>query len=287
MDTFLQTDQPKTWYGFTNTHSLIDLYADTDYNDKIIVTGNIVRHYHYQYKVTGLRPTRKDYYRNLDNPKSKLSLYRTRMNLVDTINTNLTKYTKFITLTYAENMLDRERANYDLKQFTKRYKRLTGENLRYIGLLERQERGALHFHLVVFMDKYIPYQTIHDLWKQGYTDIKKVKTGDIGRYIAKYLTKEAVDDITKANEKIIYRSRGLTKPTIIRGSKALTAINKLNGDIIYHSCYPSKINGLVTMIEYRKSADLTFTKLSSIIELSKDKKLSYLHGQDKHSEFTA
>jgi hypothetical protein len=264
----------------------IKLLPDFEYNDKITITGNLIRHHHYEKPICKLVRVREHYYRNTDNPRSSLSLYRTRSNLVDTINTNLTKYTKFITLTYKENMIDRDRANYDLKQFTKRYKRLTGENLRYIGLLEAQERGALHFHLVVFMDAFIHYQTITDLWKQGFIDIKKVKSGDVGRYIAKYLTKDEIEHITAANQKIIYRSKGLKKPVVLRGKKALEYLDVIDGEILYHSCYPSQINGEVRMVEYRNSADLTL-RTGYDKMLLQDKKLSTLHGQDKQSVLTA
>jgi hypothetical protein len=222
---------------------------ENDYNDKITITGNLVRHHHYEKPISKLVKVRENYTQNKENQRTTRSLYRTRCNLVDTINTNLTPYTKFITLTYAENMENRDKASYDLKQFTKRFKRHYGYNLPYIGLLEKQKRGALHFHLVVFLEQFIPYETLNNLWKHGYTDIKKVANGDIGRYIAKYLTKGHLQGITDTAEKILYRSKGLKKPLVLRGKNAISYLNKLTGEVKYASTYKSDYNGEIRMTE--------------------------------------
>lgn len=233
--------------------------SQIEYNDKITITGDLVRHHHYEVPVVTLTRKRMTYTRDKDNPKSKISLYRTRMNLVDTINTNKTKYTKFLTLTYANTQLDREQAVYDLKQFSKRFKRVYGFNLKYIGLLERQKErgekegniGSLHFHLVIFLDVFIPYKELNLIWDKGFSDIKQVKDGDVGRYIAKYLTEDGVNDITRANKKILFRSKGLLKPIVLKGTKALAYLYQNNGEVLYNTTYPSKHNGTITMTEYK------------------------------------
>lgn len=50
------------------------------------------------------------------------------------------------TLTYRENVQDRELVLRHLKEFVRRAKRVLGD-WRYIAVLERQERGAYHVHL--------------------------------------------------------------------------------------------------------------------------------------------
>lgn len=56
--------------------------------------------------------------------------------------------TVLLTLTYRENMQDRERMARDLDVFLKRVRRLV-PNFEYICVFERQKRGAWHAHIAV------------------------------------------------------------------------------------------------------------------------------------------
>lgn len=53
-----------------------------------------------------------------------------------------------LTLTYHENMQDREQAIYHRQEFDRRMKKHYG-GWAYVGVLEAQKRGALHWHLAV------------------------------------------------------------------------------------------------------------------------------------------
>lgn len=181
---------------------------------KTIVAGRMVRVVKYPLPIQRGRSTAREDYSKSSGQKSLTSLSRTRQNLVDTIHANLTPFSKFVTLTIRQDSATKDDMSYYLKQFAKRFKRLKGFNLPYVGLLERQERGAFHFHLVVFLDSFIPFEDLNHCWTYGFTDIKAITSDDVIPYIAKYLTKDSnlVKEKGFFNKRIIYRSRGLKTP---------------------------------------------------------------------------
>ena len=117
-----------------------------------------------------------------------------------------------LTLTYRENMTDKEQGERDFERFV----RLVHERLpewKYVEVLERQRRGAIHSHVAVkgFQD----VQLLRNLWKQvvgeGNIDVecKREKTKDgkwrkgnsyrwgkanLANYLAKYITKEPEEE---------------------------------------------------------------------------------------------
>jgi hypothetical protein len=54
---------------------------------------------------------------------------------------------RMVTLTYRENMMDREKALKHWKEFCRRMSKL--KSFHYVAVIEEQERGALHFHVAV------------------------------------------------------------------------------------------------------------------------------------------
>lgn len=100
----------------------------------------------------------------------------------------------FITLTYADNMVDGDKAKKDLNLFiTKLNKKYKGiYDLEYIAVIEPQERGAWHFHIMLKATNtdwlWIEYSDLNRLWKHGYTDIQRLRSDDIGRYYVTYFT---------------------------------------------------------------------------------------------------
>lgn len=99
-----------------------------------------------------------------------------------------------ITLTYEENMTDTERLYKDFKRFMTRLKRSYKKNttIDYISVIEPQERGAWHSHLLLrFNDLkkvFIKNEELADMWEQGFVTIKSLKDVDnIGAYLSAYL----------------------------------------------------------------------------------------------------
>lgn len=95
----------------------------------------------------------------------------------------------FVTLTYAENMTDNERAKSDLDNFSREVNR-RNKKIWFVWKMEYQERGAIHYHLLVGGSNYKYMKKIlNKYWRKGYTNIKIAKKIDL-YYFAKYVSKD-------------------------------------------------------------------------------------------------
>jgi len=105
-------------------------------------------------------------------------------------------YPLFASLTYAENMRDEVQAGSHFNAFTRALRDQFGETIRYIAVKERQERGAIHFHALIWG---IPTWVVRGerdsrmvagIWGRGFADLIQTD-GDprIASYMAKYMSK--------------------------------------------------------------------------------------------------
>lgn len=182
-------------------------------------------------------------YKRIDN------IIRTRTNIIDTINCNLNSYTKFITFTFKDSVLDKQVALNHFSNFKKRFERVFGFKLKYLMVSERQKKrglkennlGSWHFHMVCFNSCKLDFEKLKYCWKVGSVDIKKIDSVyNIGRYIAKYITKDNVD--CALNDRLIYTSVGLNKPKI----KKLNYFDSsdIKDKLTYQTSYIFNDNGL-------------------------------------------
>lgn len=196
-------------------------YGATIYRCKVITAGSKQQFYNYtQPQFRGFKVFRTDYTKDIEGQKTEANLQRTRNALVLLIDANAGKYSKFITLTFAEAQLDRNQAFKKFNQFRQDFQRTFGYPLRYVLVIEHQKKrgakegneGSLHFHLVVFNEKKLPFPQLKKIWgKYGSVDIKKVDSEhNLGVYMAKYLTKEEQE----LNKKGFTSSANLQKPII-------------------------------------------------------------------------
>jgi hypothetical protein len=106
----------------------------------------------------------------------------------------------FITLTYAENITDAKKLYYDFNKFMITLKRHCKEHvLSYIVIVEPQERGALHCHLLLkslsHRELYIEDKEVRRMWGQGITQTKRLGDVDnIGSYFVAYMDSRPVSD---------------------------------------------------------------------------------------------
>ena len=138
------------------------------------------------------------------------NLKRARKNVYQLVDSNLTPYTKFITLTYADNMEDYDKLAKDFKVFIRHLKR-KGIEFPYLWVVEKQKRGALHVHCLAFTDEYIPHDRIAKAWPHGFVKINAEwkKVDHKAAYVAKYIQKDTVPPEKKA-----YRtSKNIKRPT--------------------------------------------------------------------------
>ena len=209
------------------------------YSTKVVVSGKHVEVY--KYKKNVWRDFEKKENKNNNTPqkepkqldiferikiqqqKQAYSVNRTRTEIRRLINSN-PQLTKFMTLTFAENITDLKQANYLFNQFIKRmnYKY---PNFRYLAIPEFQKRGAVHYHLLCDMP-FIHFREITEIWGHGNIDIKTLNNVDnIGAYVCKYLSKDMFDERTFGKKKY-FRSQTLTDPIEILGWLATKFIER-------------------------------------------------------------
>lgn len=172
----------------------------TQYQKKAVVCGNQVEVYEYARPIfRGLESrlgSRARGARSLvPKPRTSQSTMRTRKKIRQLVNSNPTM-DKFLTLTFAENVKDIRTANYEFKKFRQRLERYLGRSFKYLGVIEFQERGAVHYHLMLDIP-FIDWQELSALWGQGRIKIEKIrKANRAGLYMAKttnYLLKAGSD----------------------------------------------------------------------------------------------
>lgn len=101
------------------------------------------------------------------------------------------------TLTYRENMEDRERGASDLARFVRLMKKHLGGEFHYVAVGELQKRGAWHYHIAT--NAFVRVEIIRSLWLkacgvESNIDAKyfgKNEGTRIGAYIGKYIMKDA------------------------------------------------------------------------------------------------
>lgn len=191
------------------------------YQTKVIITDNVIQYYTYSKPIAiGMESDRTNYEKSSIGEKTSKSLQRARNNLFLTISANVTKYSKFMTLTTKETCLNREEFLKMFKQFQKNFIRIFGYQLKYVSVLERQKlrgikegnSGSWHIHLIVFNSEKLEFEKLKQAWEYyGSVDIKKVRhVENLGVYMIKYLTKDNV----QFHKKTILKSQNLKQPTI-------------------------------------------------------------------------
>ena len=155
---------------------------------------------------------------------------RARDKIIDILNSNFGMYSrvdcegnksvKFLTLTYAENMLDLSRSYYESILWLQRLEYFLHEKVEYMLIPERQKRGAWHIHALLYCS-WIPPEWLLANWNeargQGSYDIHEVReVGDLGKYVAKYVSKTFMEGGVLPGKHRYWCSQGLRdKSTVI------------------------------------------------------------------------
>lgn len=114
----------------------------------------------------------------------------------------------FLTLTFSGSP-EPDKAKVALKRFTMRLRRAY-PNFSAIWRLERQERGAIHFHLICFSLPYIPQRELQSVWEKCTDEdrsILHIKLLNSSRAVMNYVSKY----IAKGEDGSVFPS--LDKPT--------------------------------------------------------------------------
>jgi len=238
------------------------------YNNKMIIAGNVVEIYTYEkaqrrgahaYKSKissdGGSLTNEEERKMKDEKNIRDAVRRTKQTLRRSINANAGNRNgekdKFFTLTYAENMTNLEQGSKDFRSFIKRlnykiYRKESG--LKYVCVVEKQERGAVHYHVIFFNLPYIPVAELTDLWGHGYTSINAIDEVDnVGAYVVKYMTKTIEGDASgsakEKGKKMYFSSRNLEKPTEVIADAEQIAL--MTPFVVYENSFENEFTGKV------------------------------------------
>ena len=164
--------------------------------------------YYYIDKETGAREIRK-YKKNENRADSIESLKRSFKNLMQLIRTNFLENRKnqlFLTLTYRENMQDKDKLYKDFDRFMKKLKyKFKESKFEYIAVAEPQERGAWHLHIMLKDIKnkslFIDNKDLEEMWGHGWTDCQRLKSDDLGAYYVAYFTNLELEQTEEEEKK--------------------------------------------------------------------------------------
>lgn len=174
--------------------------------------------------------------------QSYSSLKKTFKNMRYLINNNFLggKNELHLVLTYGENMTDPTRLYTDVEKFIKRlrYRFRNQSKIEYIAVVEPQERGAWHVHLLlkfVALDSvFIPVVELSDIWGHGFVFVTKIEGVDnIGAYLTAYLS-----DVELTNENMLnhrFENHEVVQKEIKEETKAFVKGGRLH-------MYPSGMN---------------------------------------------
>lgn len=181
-----------------------------------------------------------DYPENADRieERRKQTLRENGNNLKRMARENFSGKVFFMTLTFAENFQDIDKADRKMKYMFKKFRENYGDT-KYIGVREKQKRGAIHYHFLVqnetlkeYYETYVPpvkrrgkitiksdeqkqyEQFFHaKYWKPGIVDITMIDfVDDTGAYLAKYLTKGKIEEMKWLEKRrLVLKSKDIKK----------------------------------------------------------------------------
>jgi hypothetical protein len=128
-----------------------------------------------------------------------------------------------------------ELANYEFEKFIKRLNYLVfgnkKANLKYNAVVEFQERGAIHYHVIIYNIPYVKHDIIEKTWGNGFVWINKIDDiENVGAYVSEYLGQAEkgqghdIEDDRLQGKKSYFSSRGLYKPIEITDKKIVETV---------------------------------------------------------------
>lgn len=121
------------------------------------------------------------------------------------------------------------------------------ESLKYIAIWERQQRGAIHYHVIMFNLPFVEAKKLEEIWKNGFIKINLIKdedkaTGSVSTYLTKYFVKDIAERVRE--KKAYFSSRNLKKPKEWKQRLTDDEINEIlvnDKDILYQKEFDGKV----------------------------------------------
>lgn len=211
--------------------------------EKLIIAGNFFHHYlyskavHYDFQQPKYQKNKRKGQDLRDRNDSNIYRTKKRIKLLLQANTDESSFGEtainqplFLTLTFMENIQEVDKANKLFSRFIRavNYQSTKSKKatLKYLNVIEFQQRGAIHFHCVIFNpgDRFKLYDIIREQWPYGFTSLKVIKNQ---QHLINYVYKDLVKNRQKAElygHKSYFISKGLKQPTIFRDSQWISAL---------------------------------------------------------------
>lgn len=197
------------------------------YSSKIIKSGNVYEIYRYEKPIfKGFKSKGGRHHQDETSEEEKVInrdrvLSKNRRDIRRLVNSNFNQwgqFSKFLTLTFRDDVRELEKANYEFKKFKQRLEYEIGFKMKYLCVPELTKKGRVHYHVAIFNMPYVKHKDLLRIWGNGGLNIKEMKDVDnVGAYICKYLTKDMADSFK--GKKCYTTSRGLLKPKEITNEK--------------------------------------------------------------------
>lgn len=225
------------------------------YNQRIVETATYIEIWDYETPV--IYSTKEDQEKTLeekntfddltargqyDSLKRKQKHYQNmRFEIARLVDTNFDDRTKFLTLTFKYNITDVDYANNEFRKFIKRlnyhiFKKKCSQ-IKYIATWEKQKRGSIHYHMILFGLPYIKKADLTRIWSHGFIQINQIDVDSIenrGLYISKYFAKDL--EFKDHKKKAFFKSQNLRQPKEIKQFSDKRYENKHN-PVIYENMY--------------------------------------------------
>lgn len=208
------------------------------------------------------------------------NITRTRINIQRLVKANINNCKTWITLTFDTNknkdidINDVAQANKKLHIWKTYIKKLKSDFL-YIGIIEFQRRGAIHYHFLTNIDynsdlldsqeiklfnKKSGWQVGKSVkgWKYGYSLAKTLQDVNVVGYLDKYMTKQKIDS-RLFNKKRYFHSQNVRLPRetfleIDSDKEMILFLQSLNDmSVCFDKIYNDKFGNEVKFIEYSKN----------------------------------
>lgn len=209
------------------------------FSEKIEFIGNTIRFSRYSKEQRcGFRTTGPGTKEGEQRPPAsqeenrRRTLFRAQRRFFNLCALNFFELDKFLTLTFKNPMYsNRKIANPAFKNFIDKLRKTHDPLLKYIAAIELQERGTIHYHLLMKME-YIDFKLLLLKWGLGGCWIRQIPTDNpstqkyTAKYVGKNLESENVQTKTEKHNKLFLHSRNLknTYPAY-RGKKGEISSN--------------------------------------------------------------
>lgn len=250
----------------TSTTKEVYLYEKPIYT-KVDLENKIISSEHNKRKIFDEMSAQYQY----DSLKRKQKHYeQMRWEVARIVDCNFDNKTKFLTLTFKENIQDITQTNREFKYFIQRlnyhiYQTKT-QSLKYIATWEKQKRGAIHYHVIFFDFPYIAKETLQQIWEHGFIKINRVYVDskeNRGRYLSKYFGKDL--ELKEHKKKAFFKSQQLKMPIV----KKLILTDEILQDllqeqVIFQKEYNRKVydwKALLTDGYPLKDSNVTYIKI--------------------------